>query len=440
MGLQSILSKYPYADVRIEHGQELILKISDNETRTTAGEYAVTSARVLVNGSWGFASSNDPNVDTGMLVERAAALAKLEKAGVSVAKCKGVKARITAKHGKNSAKNDNDEKIKQIADCAKEISGEHITNKTIAYRDWFVEKEFYNSEGSEIIQQANKAYFSCTAIAKDGPLIQRGYETDSSIEGFEKIKIHETARIAAEKAERSLTAVTPPKGRFTVVLDPEMTGVFCHEALGHACEADSVIERESILRGKIGKRIGSNLVTIVDDPTYKAFGYYAYDDEGIEAKKAVLLKDGKLCEYMNSRETAKKLKIRLNGHCRAQNAESVPIVRMSNTFMLPGKSKLDELFDIKQGIYMKGMAGGSVDIFSGSFMFKAEEAYEITNGEQGKLLRDVALSGSILETLRGVELVGNDFETSGGICGKFGQSAPVSDGGPHIRVNDMKVG
>ena len=227
---------------------------------------------------------------------------------------------------------------------------------------------------------------------------------------------------------------------FTVVLDPEMTGVLSHEAVGHACEADAVIDRESILRGKIGKRIGNNFVTIYDDPTAKNFGTYKFDDEGVEAKKTVLVERGILRGYINSRSTAKELGHTPNGHARAEDFESAPVVRMSNTYFMPGKASKEDVMDIRDGIYLKGMKGGSVDIFSGGFMFAAELAYEIKNGEIGKMIRDTGISGNILETLHNIELVGKDFGTSPGFCGKAGQHAPVSDGGPHIRVKKVRIG
>jgi TldD protein len=190
----------------------------------------------------------------------------------------------------------------------------------------------------------------------------------------------------------------------------------------------------------MGKKIGSELVSIIDDPSADAFGSYAYDDEGVEAKKTVILEKGVLKSYINSRETAHRTSSQPNGHARSCGYDSVPIVRMSNTFMQKGKHSHDEVFDVKKGIYIKGMKGGSVDIFSGGFMFKAEEAYEIKNGELGKVMRDAAISGNVLKTLRDVEAVGKDFGTSVGMCGKGGQDVPVSDGGPHIRVKNLMVG
>jgi TldD protein len=436
MSFQQLLASYDYADVRVEKGNELIARINDDEIKVSTGEYTFTSARVLVNGSWGFASSNNEAVDIAALIKKAEVLGRLGNARVGVKKCKPEKAAI--KKQCDLAKNE--EVVKKLCDGAKEMNGRYIKSRTISFRSLFVQKEFYNSEGSEIIESSNRAYLSCSAVAQSGSSMQIGRETAASIEGFEKIDVSKTAIAAREKAQRCLFAEKSPKGYFTVILDNEMTGVFCHEALGHACEADSIIERESILRGKIGKKIASELVNIIDDPTAKEFGFYMYDDEGIKAQKVELVKNGVLVNYLNSRETAFKLKMDLNGHCRAQDATCVPIVRMSNTMMLPGKSSLGELFDIKYGIYVKGMAGGSVDIFSGGFMFKAEEAYEIKNGEKERLLRDVNISGNLLDALKAVELVGNDFGTSPGICGKFAQDVPVSDGGPHIRLSRIKIG
>lgn len=219
-----------------------------------------------------------------------------------------------------------------------------------------------------------------------------------------------------------------------------MTGVLCHEALGHATEADSVIDRESILAGKIGHPIGNDLVTIADDPTADDFGRYSFDDEGVEAKKTPLLEKGVLKGYLNSMETANRLKIPLNGHARAESYANVPVVRMGNTYFQRGTASMADVFDVKDGVYLRGMKGGSVDIFSGGFMFKAEEAYEIRNGEKGRILSDATITGNILETLKDIEVVGKDFGTSPGFCGKAGQDAPVSDGGPHIRVRNVAIG
>ncbi len=154
-------------------------------------------------------------------------------------------------------------------------------------------------------------------------------------EGFEVIKNHDIekfGRTAASKAVRLLNAKSPPSGSFPVVLDPELTGVFIHEALGHASEADLILQNDSILKNKMGTQIGSNLVTIVDDASMDAFGYYPYDAEGVKTSENILVKNGVLSSLLSSRETASKLGIESSGNARSSIGEQ-PIVRMSNTYL-----------------------------------------------------------------------------------------------------------
>jgi TldD protein len=436
MDIAKLLSRYEYADARMESVAEESIGITDEELKVSSGKSRGISARVLIGNSWGFASSNRGSESLETLLARAEKLAKIEKGNVRI-RAPGLTKKKTEM---KSAYVGSEEKISTLKDAAKNMGGKNIIGKQARYIESTIEKEFYSSEGSEIFQKTSYSYLNFTAIAKEGEIIQRGSERESSIKGFKKIKTYENATEAKEKAQRMLTAAPAPKGRLTVIMDSEMTGVFSHEALGHATEADSVIDRESILQGKLGMKIGSELVTITDEPEAEDFGYYAYDDEGVKSRKTELIVNGVLKNYLHSMETAEKLDLVLNGHARAQSYGSFPIVRMGNTYFMPGKASVDDVFDARHAVYVKGMKGGSVDIFSGGFMFKAEEGYEIVNGEKKKLLRDVTLSGNILETLNNVEIIGKDFATSPGFCGKFGQSVPVSDGGPHIRVGSVMVG
>jgi TldD protein len=181
-------------------------------------------------------------------------------------------------------------------------------------------------------------------------------------------------------------------------------------------------------------------VTIIDDASMDAFGYYAYDAEGIATAKNVLVENGKLLSLLSSRETAAKFGISSSGNARSKVGDQ-PIVRMSNTYLKPGNLAFEELIeDIKDGIYLKGSRGGQVDTGKGIFQFNAAESFMVENGEIKAPLRDVSLSGNILEILNHVDAVGSDFKMSIGFCGKGGQTAPVGDGGPHIRVSEATVG
>ncbi|MBN1170128.1 TldD/PmbA family protein [Candidatus Micrarchaeota archaeon] len=425
------LSKYDYAEVRIEESSESITSIKNDEVSHSSGKTEGRCARVLENGSWGFASGTG---DVNILLDRAQRLARLSKGKIRI-EPPGHRKEIVGRfeHG------DSEGQIKALLEAAREMKGDAITSQIINYTEIALKTGFYNSHGARIIQESGYGYLSCSAIAKSNGIIQRGSERTWSRSGFQDIDLLAVANKSKEKALRLLKAEPPPKGRFDTVFDPEMTGVFSHEAVGHACEADSIVDGESILAGKTGREIGTELVTIVDDPTATDFGHYVYDEEGVLAKPAVLIEKGILKGYMNSLETACNLREQPNGHARADSYDQVPIVRMSNTYFQKGDHSLQDVFDI-DGIYLKGMKGGSVDTFSGGFMFKAEEAWEIKKGERVKIMRDAVISGNILETMANVTAVGKDFGTSPGICGKFGQSVPVSDGGPHIQVKGVAIG
>jgi TldD protein len=428
-----LLEKFDYAEVRVEKSNHASIQIKDDEIKQSCGSSSGMSARVLQEGSWGFASGTE-SIEN--LIERASRLASLGKGMIGISSPDSVNKEFLSSHEIVDA----ELQVKELLKASAEMKANGISSRMIACSDVHAKTEFYNSEGSDIVQETGYTYLSCSAVARSGEIIQRGAERAWSDKSFSEINAIKTAVDAKEKALRLVNAEPPPKGRFTVVLDPEMTGVLSHEAVGHACEADSVADKESVLEGRIGEEIGCELVTIVDDPCAKDFGHYEYDDEGVKAEKAVLVENGVLKNYMNSRETSEKLGISPNGHARAQDYSSVPVVRMSNTYFQKGKSAVDDVFDLAEGVYLKGMRGGSVDTFSGGFMFKAEEAYMISNGEKGRLMRDVTITGNILQTLKDVEAVGDDFGTSPGICGKFGQEAPVSDGGPHIRIRNIAIG
>ena len=302
-----------------------------------------------------------------------------------------------------------------------------------------------SSEGTNILSDNNRTVLSMNAVASNGEVMQIGHKSLGGVNGFEIVENADLESFAtgiSNKAISLLNAKTPPSGDFPVILDPELAGVFIHEALGHASEADIILQNDSILKDKLGQKIGSELITVIDDASIETgFGYYPYDVEGTKSEKTTLVKDGVFTSVLSSRETASKV----GGEDSSGNARSSlsnkPLVRMSNTYIKPGDSSFDELIeDIPNGIYLKGSRGGQVDTGKGIFQFNAVEAYNIENGELGTHLRDVSLSGTTLDILNNVTGVGSDFNLSVGFCGKDGQTVPVGDGGPHIRVSKATVG
>ena len=239
------------------------------------------------------------------------------------------------------------------------------------------------------------------------------------------------------KAERS------PSGKLPLVADRDLTGVYIHEALGHPCEADLVAAGDSCLDGKLGQKIGNDIVTVVDDPRIRGgYGAHPIDDEGLDTKEKCLIKNGVLTDYLNHRETAHHFGIEPNAGARAQDGLHHPLVRMSNTLIMGGThNDLDELIeDIEYGVYACGSRGGQVDTGRGSFQFAAQEAWLIENGSITTPLKDVSVSGLTLQILKDVDGLTTDSRLAApGFCGK-GQTVPVGDGGPIMRIKEALVG
>lgn len=429
------LSPYEYAEVRIENGETFRACVKE-EINSSAGCFYGISVRVLRNGAWGFVATNNAEANVNELLKKADRIAGLTKGNVKIIRSK----KESSKSSSKTEWFDVDEVILRLMDAKKETKGEMTISSNLTFSASLINREFYNSEGKELVERATRFYFNSTVTVRKGGITQVGTESLGSRFGITRLKIEEAARGAKERAELLLGAKSAPKGRFAAVLDPEITGTFIHEVVGHATEADAVISRESALSDKYEKKIGNELVNIVDDPSLPYFGGYEYDDEGVRGRRIELVKEGVLSGFLNSRETAAELGHTPNGHARAEGYALQPIVRMSNTLLLPGGHSKSDVFDLRKGIYVKGSAGGSVDIFSGGFMFKAKEGYEIKNGEVREPLRDVVITGNIIDVLNNITAVGQDFSTHAGFCGKSGQLVPVEDGGPHIAVSSITIG
>jgi TldD protein len=199
-----------------------------------------------------------------------------------------------------------------------------------------------------------------------------------------------------------------------------------------------VLEGDSCIEGMLGKKVGSELVTVRDDPTLVRYGYYPYDSEGVPSQGTTIIEKGVLKAYLNSRETAAKL----GGHPGNARAGGLmrPVVRMSNTFIDNGDMTREEVFEGIDGIYLKGSRGGQVNTGEGIFQFNAVMGYVVKNGLLERSIRDVSISDHTLKTLKNIARVGNDLKFSSGRCGKAGQGVPVADGSPHVLVRDAVVG
>ena len=234
-------------------------------------------------------------------------------------------------------------------------------------------------------------------------------------------------------------------------MDPKLTGTFVHEAFGHAVEADLVLNKESLLEGKIDEKVAIDEITIYGDPTigqgkkynlpYELFGSYFIDSEGIPSQKTTIIENGVLKNFLHSIETSSRMNVAPNGHGRATSDSSRPQVRMGITMVEPRDWALEDMIqDTKNGILCEDFQYGYTDPTTGNFQFKCKMSYIIENGEKKELMRDASLSGMTLEVLNKISAIGKEVSMSDGMCGKGGQSVRVCDGGPYIRIEDVIVG
>jgi TldD protein len=398
--------------------------------------------RALSGGAWGFVTRDDvTGLDEDVALARRIARKIDRREDLTLAQATpGISVVVPVK--KDPRDLSLEEKVsllREIEDAAK-VKGVSSTQAVYAEIDFTV--HYSSSEGLDLESKMTRVGFVISAVAHRNGLYQTDGEGRSGVGGLELFEREDPFALAREvggTAVALLDAQAPKGGTYPVVLDQELAGVFVHEAVGHATEGDIILEGDSCLEGKLGQRIGSELVTVKDDPSLMKNGYYPFDDEGSLAQETVLVENGVLKSYLNSRETA----ARLGGAARNARAEGLdrPVVRMSNTYIANGDWKLPEILEeLGDGVYLSGSRGGQVSTGEGVFQFNAKRGYLVENGEKKKLLRDVSLSGKILETLMHVRAVGNDLKFNSGRCGKSGQLVPVSDGSPHLLVAEATVG
>jgi TldD protein len=252
------------------------------------------------------------------------------------------------------------------------------------------------------------------------------------------------AERAIRKAEINLDAIPAPAGEMEVALGPGWTGVLLHEAVGHGLEGDFNRKGSSVYSGRIGEKVMSSGVTIVDDGTIaNRRGSLSFDDEGTQTQRTVLVEDGRLIEYMQDRQNSRLMGVSATGNGRRESYANAPMPRMTNTVMLGGNHDPEEIVrSIRRGIWAVDFGGGQVDITNGQFVFQCTEAYMVENGKVGAPVKNATLIGHGPTVMNSISMIGNDFAMDDGVgtCGKSGQSVPVGVGQPSIRIDKITVG
>ena len=443
-----------YAEVRLVALTDSSISMRDgNLEKAIPGQEIGATLRVLADGSWGVHSTTDISSipsqieSTVKLAKAVAARRSKNDTPVNLAEVPILEDAVHWAPKRDVRNTELTEKLDYMKDLYKSASDhDKIVSVMCGWHDEHIHTEFLSSEGMNRVWSFQRTLINAMVTAREASEVV-SYRTrhggEGGLELIEDCDLESLGCSAKDSALKLLTAKRAPSGKMPLIADRDLTGVYIHEALGHPCEADLVAAGDSCLDGKLGKKIGSDIVTVIDDPTIRGgYGAHPIDDEGLDTTEKCLIKNGILTEYLNHRETAHHFGIKPNAGARAQDGLHHPLVRMSNTLIKGGThSDLDELLeDIDHGVYACGSRGGQVDTGRGSFQFAAQEAWLIENGELTTPLKDVSVSGLTLEILQNVDGLTKDSRLAApGFCGK-GQTVPVGDGGPIMRISQALVG
>jgi TldD protein len=413
----------------------------------SSGRERGAGIRVVVGETTGFAHTADLS-EAGLVraAEAAAAVARVGGGGVRTVALPTRQARAANAEVLPSsvAKTRKLELLARADDVARSTGGE-ITQVQVGYGDSRRRVLIASTDGVMAEDDQVRTRLSVVCIATGDTGMQTGYETVARTVGFElfeQVDVEEIARTAARRALVKLSARPAPSGEVPVVLAGGSGGILFHEACGHGLEADHIVKDSSVFVGQVGEQVASPLVTLVDDGTIAGeWGNYAVDDEGRPAARNVLIDRGILTDYMWDWLRARKEGRQSSGNGRRQSYQHLPMVRMTNTFLMPGDEDPDEIVaQTPRGIYVAKLGGGQVNTASGDFVFGTTEAYLIEDGRVTEPLRDANLIGNGPEVLRRIDAVAHDFSMTPGTCGKDGQSVPVGCGQATLRITGVTIG
>ena len=447
--LQNILANAPcdYAEFRYQETASTSLSfngsgLKDVGVNTARGGFV----RVLVAGKFGVASFDDLERAAEYL-EKAIALAKLRTGDFEgFAPAEANVDDVVVDVPRAACDVDLGEKV-ELANKYNDIllSHDRIPATETRYGDFLDYRVFVNTEGAAVSVRKPRVNLSLRPLASEGGVVQMAIRNYGGLVSFDHLlgREEEVEKLAVHAASL-LDAEPVTAGTYDVIADPLLTGIFAHEAFGHTAEADDIAQDEKLREiMKVGRRFGSDVLSIVDDGLYEGRnGYVPYDDEGVRGRKKYLLREGVLTGLLHDRETAARMGAEPTGNARALNYRFPPLVRMTATYIAPGEISFEEMLaSVPRGIYARRAKGGTG---GETFTFTAEDGYLIEKGKLTQHLRDLKLQGNLFRTLENISAVADDFEMPEegiGGCGKWGQSPlPVSNGGPHMLIKNVQIG
>lgn len=439
-----------YCDARSEVIERYGVVVENGQIEHIVNKYeSGIGIRVLCDGAWGFFSTSDhTKINQGIIeaIKAAKHYASTKKTKIKLADVSINQKKITYKV-KKQVHIDELNKISLECDKIIKSSGE-ISKSTISASNVNNSKYFASSEGTKIHQSYSDVTMDLIATAHRGGLTQSINTTEGGRGGMEKIlddtDVFAVSKEISDKAVKLLDAKPAREEKATLVMNPDFVALLTHEILGHPSEADRVLGKEMAWAGgawwagKLGQKIGSNALNVIDDPTVQgSLGWYEYDDEGTKSQRKQLVKDGILVNHMHSRETASIFGAEPNSSMRATSYSFMPLIRMACTCIESGDWDPHEMIkDVKHGYLVSNMKVPSIDMRRYSWSISCQYANKIENGEVGELLRDVIIVGTAPEFFSSIDACGNDFTVRPITnCGKGDpmQIMRMGNGGPSIR-------
>jgi TldD protein len=444
-----------FAEIYAEDKRNTSIGLDDGRIeQVTSGRDRGAGIRVIKGETTGFAHTSD-------LTERG--LAAAAQAAAEAASRGAAEGRVIAlsertieprnrvvRHPDEVSKTSKVELLQRIDEAARS-AGSEIVQVSAGYADSRKRVLIANSEGLLAGDDITRVLARISVVANGDTGMQTGFQSMGHTVGWELfdpaselfVDVEELARDAARQALVKLKARPAPSGAMPVVIKNGTGGVLFHEACGHGLEADHIQKGASVYAGKVGELVASPLVTLVDDGTLAGeWGTLSIDDEGHPTQRNVLIENGVLTDYMWDHLRSRKEGRRPSGNGRRQSYMHLPMVRMTNTFVLDGHDDPDDIVaSTDHGVYIAELGGGQVNTANGDFVFGMREAYLIENGRITEPLREGNLIGNGPQVLSDIDMLGNDFAMGNpGTCGKDGQGVPVGDGQPTLRVKSLTIG
>jgi len=439
-----------FADCFVEQRHAASISMEDSRVeRVQAGTEQGAGLRVVSGLTTAFAYTDDLS-EPGLLRAAEAAAAAVRGSASGATAVVDLRERPVGEQRVEMPPDDVDtarkvELLRRADEVARAESGD-VRQVTAAFAQGVQSILVANSDGTLARDRRTRVRMFVQAVASRGNEVQSGSESPGAGRGFEHFadgnEVTRAAREAAQRATLLLDADAAPAGPMPVVLGNGFGGVLFHEASGHGLEADAIAKRASVFAGRVGEMVASPLVTAVDDGTVdSSWGTLRIDDEGIPTRRNVLIEEGVLTGYMFDRLRARQDGRESTGNGRRQSYQHIPLPRMTNTFILPGLSTVEELIEATPyGLYAKSLGSGQVNPVTGDFVFAVTEGYLIENGRITRPVRNATIIGNGPAALKKVDMVANDLDLSPGTCGKDGQAVQVSVGQPHLRIAELTVG